>query len=135
MKYLILLAALLGISCPINGQDFSIISDTTSDVPEFPSIVFEAPKKTVAPVKKVVKKAVPSKSSPSWNLSGSWTAVKNRNALINHLANDGNHGQWSKEYLQTLNIQQLWYLHDTDHDSKKKVQRIEVQPYCPPGSS
>ena len=70
-----------------------------------------------------------SKSKPSWNLSGSWVKVYDRAALSNHL--ETTHGMDSK-FLESLTINQLFALHDDDHEGKFKK---KVEPYCPPGQS
>ena len=143
MKYLIF-SILIALSCSVNGQDFSIISGVTECKSVFPSVVLEKANKAVKQPPKLVAK-VPSKSKPSWDLLGSMKDAYNKSKMVNHLYADDNHsGQWTKEFLESLTIEQLWYLHDSDHDRKKKVltknpNKLENQNYAqmdydPPGS-
>ena len=137
MKYLIF-SILIALSCSVNGQDFSIISSVTECKSVFPSVVLEKATKVVKQPPKIIAK-VPSKSKPSWDLLGSMKNAYDKSKMVNHLYTHDNHsGQWTKEFLESLTIEQLWYLHDSDHDKKKKSsyqepQQVGEPELCPDG--
>ena len=82
---------------------------------------------------KVKKAFYRSASSPRWNLSGSWSRVRDRNDLINHLANTH---QYSRATLSQMSIQMLWALHDDDHEGRATLLKaIKTEEYCPPGGT
>jgi hypothetical protein len=141
MKYLIF-SILIALSCPVYGQDFSIISSVTECKSVFPSIVLEGKKEELKPVPdpsiQVVKTPnIPSKSSPSWDLLGSMKNAYSKPKMVKHLYTHDNHsGQWTKEFLESLTIEQLWYLHDSDHEKKKSYpepQKVTEPELCPDG--
>lgn len=75
----------------------------------------------------------PSKSSPSYNLNGSWTAVRDRGKLINHLAGYNSEHNYARQWLNLMTTGQLWYLHDSSHGngSVRDVRPVPVQPVSP----
>lgn len=85
--------------------------------------------KVVKPQRIVSKTVVRSVSSPRWNLNGSWSRVRNRSDLENHLVVTHD---ISRSRLSKLSINQLWYIHDSSHD---KAQSVITTEYCPPGST
>jgi hypothetical protein len=142
--YIILL-----ITCSTSvGQDFSAIENVAKDRPTVPVILSQedvpkpVPEKDIYPVD---FKHIPSKSSPKWNLEGSWSRIKIKSELVKHLVDHSNHkNKFAKKDLEKLTIKQLWWVHDNDHDGKKvfltkregsKVPLTKTKPYCPPGSS
>jgi hypothetical protein len=91
--------------------------------------------KVVKPQRLVSNKVVRSVSSPRWNLSGSWSRVRDRNDLINHLATTH---KYSRATLSQMTIQMLWALHDDDHEGRatlSKANAIKTEEYCPPGGT
>ena len=86
--------------------------------------------KVVKPQRLVSKTVVRSVSSPRWNLNGSWSRVKNRTDLANHLIVTH---KLERSRLGSLTINQLWHLHDSEHDSEIKAAVSNV--YCPPGQT
>lgn len=87
-------------------------------------------------IKVVTKKALyRSVSSPRWNLSGSWSRVRDRNDLINHLATTH---KYSRATLSQMSLGMLWALHDDDHEGRAtllKAKAIKTEEYCPPGGT
>ncbi len=87
-------------------------------------------------IKEVTKKSLyRSVSSPRWNLSGSWSRVRDRTDLINHLATTH---KYSRATLSQMSIQMLWALHDDDHEGRatlSKAKAIKTEEYCPPGGT
>jgi hypothetical protein len=53
-----------------------------------------------------------------------------KRAIINHLVNT--HKMRSVD-ISRLSINQLWYLHDSEHDKEVKAKTSNV--YCPPGQT
>jgi len=88
-------------------------------VPSLNVVRIEPAKKLAEPAKKIAKPAIASKSSPRWNVNGSWSAANNRSKLINHLISSSNHGNYSRAYLESLTIGQLWNIHDSEHEGRK----------------
>ena len=120
MKYLIF-SILMVLSCPVYGQDFSIISSVTECKSVFPSLVLE---ESIKPIPEPSIQ-IPSKNSPSWDLLGSMKDAHNKSKMVDHLYYHDNHsGQWSKEFLESLSLGQLWYLHDSDHEKSKKKKKL-----------
>jgi len=96
--------------------------------------VAKSERKEIAPVARKVAR-VPSKSSPSWNVTGSMARAYDKTSLINHLLSHSNHsGKWSRSHLQSLSINQLWFLHDQDHERtyRKPVSKWKPQPAFKP---
>jgi hypothetical protein len=100
-----------------------VVSAGTDEPPRLkipPKLQVVRTAKQIAPVAKRIAPSVPSKSAPSWNVTGSMARAYNKTSLINHLLSHGNHsGKWSRSYLQSLTINQLWYLHDSDHNATR----------------
>lgn len=71
-----------------------------------------------------------SASSPRWNLSGSWSRVRDRSDLINHLATTH---QYSRATLNQMSLNMLWALHDDDHEGRATLAKAADD--CPPGST
>jgi thiol-disulfide isomerase/thioredoxin len=122
------------LSCPVYGQDFSIISNITECKSVFPTVVLEGAAKEIKQTPKLGIK-IPSKSKPSWDLLGSMKDAHNKSKMVNHLFSHDNHsGKWTKEFLESLTLGQLWHLHDSDHDKKKSLtqnqKKLESQNYA-----
>jgi len=95
--------------------------------------------KVVKPQRLVSNKVVRSVSTPRWNLSGSWSRVRDRNDLIDHLATTH---QYSRATLNQMSIQMLWAIHDDDHEGRAtlpKANAVKVNAVkaddCPPGGT
>ena len=86
--------------------------------------------KVVKPQRLVSKSVTRSVSSPRWNLNGSWSRVRNRTDLANHLIVTH---KIERSRLAPLSINQMWYLHDSEHDEEVKAKTSNV--YCPPGQT
>jgi len=86
--------------------------------------------KVVKPQRLVSNKVVRSVSKPRWNVSGSIKKAHDKRSLINHLVNT--HKMRSVD-ISRLSINQLWYLHDSEHDKEVKAKTSNV--YCPPGGT
>lgn len=71
--------------------------------------------------------STPSKDNPAYNLEGSWTDIRDKAKLVVHLAEHDNHGNYTKTHLSELTINQLWWLHDTEHGWKESSTRPVVQ--------
>jgi hypothetical protein len=69
-------------------------------------------------------------SRPRWNVSGSMARAYDKRSLINHLVKS--HNMRSVD-ISRLSINQLWYLHDSEHDAEVKATVSNV--YCPPGQT
>lgn len=127
MRLPLIVGILILLSCSVQGQDFSIIASVTEKKPTFPEISFSEKKEAVKEVK------IPSKSKPSFDLLGSIRDAYNKDKLVKHLYSHDNHkGKWDKEFLESLSIGQLWWLHDDDHEKQEKLKAVEVDP-CPGG--
>jgi len=91
---------------------------------------------TTEVVTKTPKVIYRSANSPRWNLSGSWSRVRNRSDLINHLATTH---EYSRATLNQMTIQMLWALHDDDHEGRatlsKQAKPVKVVDDCPPGGT
>jgi len=91
---------------------------------------------TTKVVTKTPKVIYRSASSPRWNLSGSWSRVRNRSDLINHLAITH---EYSRATLNQMTLQMLWALHDDDHEGRatlaKQAKPVKAADDCPPGST
>lgn len=88
---------------------------------------------TTTVVTKTLKVIYRSTSSPRWNLSGSWSRVRNRSDLINHLATTH---EYSRATLSQMNLNQLWALHDDDHEGRATLTKATKSAEdCPPGST
>jgi len=86
--------------------------------------------KVVTKTPKVIYRSV---SSPRWNLSGSWSRVRNRSDLIDHLATTH---EYSRATLNQMTIQMLWALHDDDHEGRATLAKpVKAVDDCPPGST
>ena len=106
-------------------------TETSEPLPPLPETT-----KAVTKTPKVVYRSV---SSPRWNLSGSWSRVRNRSDLINHLASTH---EYSRATLNQMTIQMLWALHDDDHEGRatlskpvKPAKPVKAVDDCPPGST
>jgi len=74
----------------------------------------------------IVRSRYRSISSPRWNLNGSWSLVKSKPALVNHLATTHS---YSRSWLDGLSINQLWAVHDDSHDGGlRDVQPVPITP-------
>ena len=88
---------------------------------------------TTTVVTKTPKVIYRSASSPRWNLSGSWSRVRNRADLINHLATTH---EYSKATLNQMSLNQLFALHDDDHEGRSTLTKAtKAVDDCPPGST
>ena len=151
MKSLISIIVLLFTCSVSTGQDFSVIECATKSRPTIPIISFQkegVPRPVPDLSIQVVDFShIPSKSKPSWNLLGSMKDAYSKSKMVHHLATHYNHkhNKFSKEDLNRLTINQLWWIHDEDHEGRKvsltkvkvKVKKSlpKAEPYCPPGSS
>jgi len=100
-------------------------TETSEPLPPLPETT-----KVVTKTPKVIYRSV---SSPRWNLSGSWSRVRNRSDLINHLAST--HG-YSQATLNQMTLQMLWALHDDDHEGRATLSKpVKAVDDCPPGST
>lgn len=127
----ILIFAILGMGAVLYGQ----VKPQPLVTPQLlPGVQLESlpPKPDV--IKPVAKKALyRSVSSPRWNLSGSWSRVRDRNDLINHLATTH---KYSRATLSQMSIQMLWAIHDDDHEGRATLSKaIKTEEYCPPGGT
>jgi len=97
-------------------------SEPLPPLPETTEVVTKTPK--------VIYRSV---SSPRWNLSGSWSRVRNRSDLIDHLATTH---EYSRATLNQMTIQMLWALHDDDHEGRATLTKpVKAVDDCPPGST
>lgn len=100
-------------------------AETSEPLPPLPETT-----KVVTKTPKVIYRSV---SSPRWNLSGSWSRVRNRSDLINHLASTH---EYSRATLNQMTIQMLWALHDDDHEGRATLSKpVKAVDDCPPGST
>lgn len=87
------------------------------------------------PGRTVIRSTYRSISAPRWNLDGSWTRVRNKSDLLSHLATSHN---YSREWLQSMTIGQLWALHDDTHTTGRQsldVIPVDEFPIAQPPSS
>lgn len=86
--------------------------------------------KVVTKTRKVIYRSA---SSPRWNLSGSWSRVRNRSDLINHLATTH---EYNRATLSQMSLNQLWALHDDDHEGRETLTKAtKAVDDCPPDST
>lgn len=78
------------------------------------------------------------KSSSHWSIEGDWNP--SRNKVISHLLNSSNHsGKYSLSYLNSLTLEQLKTLHDSDHEKVSSTRTVSTvstvsTSYCPNGN-
>ena len=129
----ILIFAILGMGSVLYGQ---VTPQPLVKPKLLPGVQLERlpPKPDV--IEPVAKKALyRSVSSPRWNLSGSWSRIRDRTDLINHLAETH---QYSRATLNQMSIGMLWARHDDDHEGRatlSKAKAVKTEEYCPPGGT
>ncbi len=145
-----LVAAFLLLASPALADDFVFKMPVLPTATRTPPPVTRTPSVVTRTTRTVTRSAYRTASAPRWNLSGSWSRVRNRSDLINHLATTHD---FDAAFLNSLTIGQLWAIHDDDHDgtttareikrtfSRSATRTMTAQPtttsttYCPPGQT